>query len=204
MKTFNEKFTRKISSYDRKQYLPIITRTIIQNIKILCKEVNRNELPLGSLREYDNITYLDDNATMLTGDELYCIQLLWHDPLVQIEWKRYDPEELPDDADYFLDKLDSIDNLSNYSPDNIDCQHCRIMKNKCLEQTTIHNNREYQCYDGGNLFIPDVFNKDITVDKIPGSYHGIVFVVSLAEFNELSEDFKTTQLVSILLLTVIH
>lgn len=130
------------------------------------------------------------DATQLDRPEVVAaIKALWADPAIQETWKYRADIQVPDTAEYFMNKLDEVINPS-FSPTTEDVLKCR-------DRTTGIVQREVSI-NGQSFNMVDVGGQSIEREKWKQVFKGtmaIVYVVAISEYNQsMYEDEKVNRL----------
>ncbi|KAI8926052.1 guanine nucleotide binding protein, alpha subunit [Entophlyctis helioformis] len=113
------------------------------------------------------------------------VQTLWNDTAIQRAWKKSHEYSIQDTADYFLSKATEIAS-PDYKPSTSDILHTRLPTDAITETTLQIGAHAWHFFDVGGM----VKQRKHWIPYFDG-VHSIMFVVSLASYNQQLEDDPT-------------
>lgn len=186
-----------ISAEDKHDFVTSIKENIIEAMQNLASraasvadQYAMFKVQDANSRHSDLLKNLDLNAEQLDRTEVVeAIKELWNDPAIQETWKYRADIQVPDTAEYFIERIDEIARPS-FAPTTEDVLKCRDRTTGIIEREVNIN--------GADFKLVDVGGQSIEREKWKNVFKGtgaIVYVVAISEYNQsMYEDEKTNRL----------
>jgi GTPase SAR1 family protein len=136
---------------ERKAFAPIIFTNTIACMKALCEAV-RGTTDYGEVDCKDSLQYVldlpDDDTITINQDNVEHFKKLWADKAIQTAAVNRSKFQLPDSADYYLNKLDALA-APDYVPSEQDILRSRVKTSGIVVNDFLVEGNEFKMIDVG-------------------------------------------------------
>jgi len=162
------------------QFVGIIRTNMIETIQLLLVWTEKNNINVSSSNEQarDVIIETDPAESDFTTEICGYIRDLWDDPAIKLAFQHKDENWVPDNMEYFFNKLDLIA-MDDYVPSIDDIIRARV-RTIGIDMITI----EKDCTPIRIFDVGGQKSERIKWNQIESKIEGVIFCISLADYDK--------------------